>query len=397
MSAAIRPAVEHRPATVGEVAATLRDAAKRSTSLRIVGGGSWLAAGRPVGESERLHLGGLRGILEYEPGDLTLTAAAGTTLAEIEEATRANGQFLALDPFGAPEGTIGATVATASYGPLSHAFGGPRDATIGLAFVIPDGGTIHAGGRVVKNVAGFDLVRLLVGSWGTLGAIVEVSVRLRALPEVDETIAIPLPGDSHGLSGMLAALRAAPIAPWAAELICANLAGDLGLPSRALLLLRLAGNPESVTAQQTAARTLGFASAVPATVWARLRDFERIAPSFAAAHAVDENVEVGARYSSRPSNLAQLWYHALAVAATGEGRAHATVSRGVVRVQLRGRLSSVCGALGLPHESTILFERLPAILWADVDSSPHSDPISRSLRANFDPQAVLNPGILAPR
>ena len=136
------------------------------------------------------------------PGDLTLTARAGTTLAEIERATAAERQLLALDPYGTARGTIGATIATASAGPLAHAFGTPRDLVLGLEFVTGDGAVIRAGGRVVKNVAGFDLTRLLTGAWGTLGVITEVSVRLRALPEMEESVALAVRDDGdRGLRG----------------------------------------------------------------------------------------------------------------------------------------------------------------------------------------------------
>src|SRR5205085_6386596 len=100
------------------------------------GGGSWLDANRPVRANEALDVREHKGIVEYEPGDLTLTARAGTTLDEIALATGANGQWLALDPYGDPSrATLGATIATASYGPLAHAFGSPRDMTLGVELV----------------------------------------------------------------------------------------------------------------------------------------------------------------------------------------------------------------------------------------------------------------------
>ena len=100
--------------------------------------------------------------------------------------TSAEGQWLALDPFGARTGTLGATIATGSSGPLAHAFGTPRDNVLGLEVVTGTGDIVRAGGRVVKNVAGFDLTRLFTGAWGTLAVITEATVRLRARPERDE-------------------------------------------------------------------------------------------------------------------------------------------------------------------------------------------------------------------
>ncbi|PYP65762.1 MAG: hypothetical protein DMD26_09925, partial [Gemmatimonadetes bacterium] len=158
------------PASTAEVREQVRDAAARERRLRIAGGETWLDANRPVRAGATLVMRSLSGIVEYEPGDLTLTARAGTTMDEIARATSAHGQWLALDPFGDPaRATLGATIATASSGPLARAFGAPRDVTLGVEFVTGRGDVARGGGRVVKNVAGFDLTRLLTGSWGSLG------------------------------------------------------------------------------------------------------------------------------------------------------------------------------------------------------------------------------------
>ena len=153
------------PTTTAEVAARVRDARASGTPLRIVGRGGWLAAGAPCAASELLQLGTLERIVEYEPGDLTLTAQAGASLASIEQVTAEHGQWLTLDPFGANDGSIGASVATGSYGPLAAAYGTPRNQVLGCEVVTGTGDVIRAGGRVVKNVAGFDVTRLMVGAW----------------------------------------------------------------------------------------------------------------------------------------------------------------------------------------------------------------------------------------
>ena len=161
------------PATVSELQAAIRDAQVTSTVLRIEGAGTWLSAGRPVSSTRHLSTQRLSGVVEYTPGDLVLSARAGTTLEEIAAVTAPHGQWLALEPYASPEGiargTIGGTIATGSHGPLSLGFGRARDLILGLSFVTGDGTHARAGGRVVKNVAGFDLVRLTTGAWGTLG------------------------------------------------------------------------------------------------------------------------------------------------------------------------------------------------------------------------------------
>src|SRR5919199_245968 len=96
----------------------------------------------------------------------------------------------------------GARWRTASYGPLATAFGTPRDAVLGAEFVTGTGAVVRGGGRVVKNVAGFDLVRLVIGAWGTLGVLTEITVRLRARPEIDETVAVAAGSSAHGVAGL---------------------------------------------------------------------------------------------------------------------------------------------------------------------------------------------------
>jgi len=163
-----------------EVAAAIREAGAAGTPLRIVGRGTWLDAGSPVNSDTRLSLGDDAGIQAYAPGDLTMTVRAGTTLREVAETLARRDQWMALDPEGDADGTIGATVATCSYGPAAALFGTPRDQVLGMTVVLGNGDIIRPGGRVVKNVAGFDLTRLMIGAWGTLGVITEVTLRVRS-------------------------------------------------------------------------------------------------------------------------------------------------------------------------------------------------------------------------
>src|SRR5688572_32685489 len=134
--------------TVSDVVDAVREAYATANPLRIVGRGSWQRAGHPVIATRLLDVSRLSGITEYVPGDLTLTADAGTTLDEIAEATAAHGQWLPIDPFGDPAGTLGATLATASAGPVSGRVGLPRDVTVGLSYVSGTGDVIHGGGQI---------------------------------------------------------------------------------------------------------------------------------------------------------------------------------------------------------------------------------------------------------
>lgn len=370
-----------RPATVAEVAAAVRASVASTTPLRIVGRGGWLDAGRPVRAVERLHVDALTGIVDYTPGDLTLTARAGSPLAEIDRATRAEGQWLPLLPYGGDAGSLGATIATASAGPLAHAMGLPRDTVLGVEFVTGTGDIVRGGGRVVKNVAGFDLTRLIVGSWGTLGVITEVTVRLRARSERDESIAVEISDHPSELATFVERLRAAPLAPIALELIDTRLSHRLELGDRPVLLARLAGNDDSVAAQRRSLGTLAALRDVDVRVWVALRAEPAGASVF--------------RISGPPSRFAELWQHAAMAASAGGGHACASVRRGVARIVLDGAHDRVRDAVDAAGTAfPIVHERLPAGLWASLSRGATDDRLSRGIKRAFDPRGVLNPGIL---
>jgi glycolate dehydrogenase FAD-binding subunit len=172
-----------------DIAAAVRDAATDNVSLRIAGRGSWLDAGSRVTAARELSLRDDAGIVAYVPGDLTVTVRAGTTLGELNGALAAHDQWVALDPEGGPDVTIGATVATCSYGPAAALYGTARDQVLGITVVLGTGDVIHAGGRVVKNVAGFDLTRLMIGAWGTLGVITQITLRVRSRSMREDSMA----------------------------------------------------------------------------------------------------------------------------------------------------------------------------------------------------------------
>jgi glycolate oxidase FAD binding subunit len=386
--------------TVAPASGVIRDRVleirERGTPVRITGAGTWLDAGRPVAAATTIDVASHTGIVEYVPGDLTLTARAGTSLGELARVTAAERQWLALEPFGSDAGTLGATIATGSSGPLAHAFGTPRDQTLGLEIVTGTGDVVRGGGRVVKNVAGFDLTRLFTGSWGTLGILTEITVRLRAIPAADAHLAIALPDDSaSGIATLAAAARAVPADPWAMELVNGALAARLGLPAVSTLLVRLGGNPAAVAAQRDVIATLGRTLEIPSTVWTALREAE---PAGAAV----------VRLSARPTALAEGW-RALANVAEG-ALVHATIGRGVVRAivpEPDGRLTTDA-MHALARSPGFMAERLPATWWPSVDAVRNSRPmpdeeigmgrtrdrLQRRIKDAYDPMHLLNPGLL---
>jgi glycolate oxidase FAD binding subunit len=352
-----------------EVVDAVKTAHGERVPLRIVGRGTWLHAGRRVDASRTLDVSRVNGIVEYVPGDLTMTARAGTTLAEIADATAAHRQWLPLDPFGDPNGTLGATLATASAGPLGGSIGLPRDVTVGVSYVTGSGEIVRGGGRVVKNVAGFDLVRLTIGAWGTLGVITEATVRLRARPEVDETFVLALPAERDALSTLLSTIRVAAVEPLAAELLSPACANRIALGNQAVMLVRLAGNTTGVHHQRATLAKLAPCEPVPDDVWLKLRQSDPSAGSVV-------------RVSRRPSELARLWSIALSVP---DVDAHATLARGTVRL----RLTSDRKLDAFDAADRRVFE-----VGVPESVSAPSDAISGRLRDAFDPARILNRGIL---
>ena len=385
-----------RPATA-EIRERIASARARREPLRIVGACTWLDAGRPVRAHARLDAAADAGIVEYVPGDLTLTARAGTTLAELERATAAERQWLPLDPFGSNAGTLGATVAAASSGPLAHGFGAVRDNVLGVEIVTGRGEIVRAGGRVVKNVAGFDLTRLVIGSWGTLGVITEVSVRLRARPEVDRTLVVYLPEDPAGTERTIAALRKASIAPLALQVVNASLARRLGIERRDAIIARLGGNESSVAAQQDALAALGDVTEAPAELWRTLRGSE---PADALVM----------RVGGRASELGERWCTVRRALASARARAtngtgpddiliHAWTGSGSIRIMAprsaEPLFDDLLFALRLsPADARAIGERLTPALWARLGAPAAAAPLAQRIRAAFDPDHVLNPGIL---
>ena len=173
------------PSTVEEAAVALKEL---NAPVRPLGTGSRAGWGGPdPADTVGLSTSGLNRILEHNPGDFTAVFQAGVSLADAQTALAAEGQWLAVDP-PEPSGTIGGLVATADSGPARHRYGGVRDLIIGITVVLSDGTVASAGGKVIKNVAGYDLGKLFTGSFGTLGLIASVAFRLHPRPARTVTV-----------------------------------------------------------------------------------------------------------------------------------------------------------------------------------------------------------------
>lgn len=379
------------PVSTAEVVDAVRAAGAAGAPVRVAGRGTWLHGGVPRRPAAPLSVAALDGIVEYVPGDLVVTVQAGTPLAALDAATREAGQQLALAPYGTDDGSVGATVATASAAPLALDRLAVRDLVLGLTMVTGAGDVVRVGGKVVKNVAGFDLVRLATGAWGTLGVITAVSLRLHARPAVDELVGYPLEGPATRWLPPLAALPV-PIpllvrqAPGAPPRLVARITGS---PGRAAAVRALLDGALRAGGERTAPETLD-----PAVWWPRLR---AVADSACAL-----------RWRTAPSHAATLF--TMTAEAFPDAVRLLDPARGGVRVT--GPAGSVTGLPHAPLGGLTLAEQvqafraaadaalapMPLALAVDQGALPPRAPtaLEAGVRLALDPQALFNPPAPSP-
>jgi len=352
-----------------------------SGGLAIRGGGT-RAVGRPV-QGTVLSTAALRGISLYEPGALTLVAAAGTPLAEVEAALAAEGQRLPFEPMDhrgllgtQGEPTIGGVAAANVSGPRRVQAGAARDSMIGLRMIDGTGEVIRNGGRVMKNVTGYDLVKLMAGSRGTLGVLSEVAFKLLPRPETEATLVMAESTPEVAVTAMAAALGSPQEVNGAARLPDGRVA------------LRLEGFEMSVTARAQAlmrrlARhgdwaTLGAEES--AALWSAVRD---VAPF----HGQSGDVwRVDTRPSSAPGIVARAGGDALMD--WGGGLIWICLPEGT---DLRARLGPFEGHATLIRASAATRRAIAPF----HPEEPRIAALSQALRARFDPRGILNPGLMA--
>ena len=264
------------------------------------GRGSWLHGGQPpqgvdvVVSTERMN-----DISAYEPADQFIEAQAGAELDALERRTLECRQWLALDAPGGERGTLGAMVAVGAAGPLQAGFGSPRDQVLGATLVTGDGRVLGLGGRVVKNVAGFDLLKLVTGSWGTLGMITSVTMRLHPVPASDRTLLFKAADVVEG-AALACRLAKTPLLLAAVELLVPG-DGESGEgASSPLVAVRIL---ESVDGVDEAERVVSERAGMPP--FQQLQG-EKSAAIFANVRAMEDGAELVVRLSLLPSRLPEL-------------------------------------------------------------------------------------------
>ena len=382
------------PGSLDEVRALVRVANETGTGLLAAGRGSWLRAGGWTnGGGVIVSTDRLNAVRHYEPADLTLTAGAGLGWGEMDGVLRPNRQWLPVDAPGAGAGTLGGVVACGVSGPLRARYGAARDNVLGMEVVTGDGRVLRVGGRVVKNVAGYDLVRLFTGSRGSLGVITSVSVRLFPRPDADVTLLFE--GGVAAVLAMAGAVRATSLPVAAAEVLDVEGANGEG---RTKMAVRVLGGREE--AEDVCSRLVGEIGAAPGQVlWGgesearhrRRADWEGEAP-------------LVVRLAALPDRLGETLARAREVAAGVGGEVTADVLGGLVRV--KGSPS----AEGLPalaetlsrarlemHEAggTMTLSQAPRELAARLawTGDPGSGAtLTKRIKSLFDPRSILSAG-----
>jgi len=355
------PAIE-RPTTADELARRLHEAAESGSAVVPVGGGKAAGmGGAPLRCDVELHTTRLDRVLEHSQADMVVSVEAGITLEALQAELGKAGQFLPLDPFNSPGHTIGGLLATGWTGPLRQRFGSARDFLIGIRVALPDGHLATAGGRVVKNVSGYDLMKLHFGGMGSLGVIVAASFKVFPRPLHDVTVETLHDSIEDAWDASARALEL-PLLPAALELF-----------SDGRVLARFLGSPDAVNRMVS---ELGWKPA-EASVWG---EHSRRAPESWARIAVPQNALRGV-LSDLPAG-SQWW------ASPGIGIAYWPFDVDSAKVRSsRVTAESAGGSLVLMAASPDVTAEVGA--WG---TPPPTLELMRRIKRAFDPKGILNPG-----
>lgn len=374
----------------------VRDAVLDSAGpISVAGAGTaadWAGLLGPV--ATVLDTTGLTGVIAHNPSDMTVSVRAGTPLRSLQEELAEHGQHVSFDAARVAGGaTVGGLVATADAGPAALVFGSLRDLVIGVTIVLADGSVARSGGHVIKNVAGYDLAKLLQGSYGTLGVLAEVVLRLHPLPKASETLVVP--GPLAPAAELAAQVLGGPYEPAALEwisdgggLLLVRLEGTAAaLPARAGRVRELLGSAATAHADGSAARSSGGTGDTGghdvdpgADPWLRHAALVR-------GSADDAVLRIGTRPSRLPGVLAEL---PLRGATAGLGTGVATVSLPPDAVAEAHRIVHAAGGTSVLRSRPAGTD-LPA--WGPP---PSALPVLAAVKAELDPDGRFGPGRFSP-
>ncbi len=372
------------PKTESSLAETVKTAAAKKARLHIVGGGTRAGLGHGV-TGEMLNTSGLKGVSLYEPGALTIVAAAGTPLETIEKTLAKEGQRLAFEPmdhravYGSNgKSTIGGVVAANVSGPRRIQAGSCRDSLIGVRFVNGEGTVIKNGGRVMKNVTGYDLVKLMCGSHGTLGVLTQVAFKVLPMPETSALVSVTQLDPARAVEAMSAALTS----PFDVSAAAHRASRER------CTMIRLEGFEGSVKYRSGRLKDLlsrfgevevSLNHETNQQVWADVRDVKLV------AGGQGDVWRISVRPSDGPAVIAALPAAAVCQMDWGGGLVWARVPAGT---DVRGSIQAIEGHATIIRADEATKNKLGVFQPEQAALSA----ISRGLRAKFDPAGILNPG-----
>ncbi len=397
------------PATAEQLSGAIAFAHKHNHHVLVCGAGSKLAWGNPT-ENVQLVVSTqrLNRLIEHAQGDLTVTVEVGMRFADLQATLAKSGQFLAIDPAYADTATIGGIVATGNTGSLRHRYNSVRDMCIGISFVRSDGELVKAGGRVVKNVAGYDLMKLLTGSYGTLGAIAQVTFRLYPLAAASATVV--LSGNATAISQVRSEILMSSLTPTRLDLLSGSVVDKLGINSDGDRGLGLAARFDSITKSTTqqSDRLAELAKSLDLKVtniedsdrfWTQLQD------CFWQVGDVDKTIicklgvlptEAGnilEAIAAMATNLPNLTIYAQIHASSGLGVLRCNFSTQVVpqsAITLMGEIRNLAektgGFLSLLEAPSPISQKVD--VWGYTGNALS---VMQELKQKFDPQNILNP------
>ncbi|PPT05071.1 Glycolate dehydrogenase FAD-binding subunit GlcE [Geitlerinema sp. FC II] len=367
----------------------------------------------PMGNGSKLHWGGvvedvevvvstkrLDRIVEHAVGDLTLTVEAGATLHHLNSILAQSRQFLALDPSYPDDATLGGIVATGDMGSWRQRYNSVRDRLIGISFVRSDGEIVKAGGRVVKNVAGYDLMKLLTGSYGTLAIATQLTFRLYPIPETSATIA--LCGEAEAIASVAQTILTSALTPTAIDLLSPGIVKSLELESGFGVLVRFQSVAESVQQQIDRVRELGETLGLTATSYRDDAEAKSETDLWERSRILietdDPETRVLGKIGIRPTSaVAALQYlneqfrgEAIAVVHAGCGLGRVRVPTPLATtsnlLNLRNHLQNNSGFLTILEAPQSLKRQLD--VWGYVGNAQTA---MQQIKAKFDPQNRLSP------
>lgn len=396
------------PGSVDEVSRLLAYAFLEKLAVVPRGNGTKMAAGGIPGKIDLvLSMLRIHRITEHDIPNLSLSVEAGITLAEVQKKLVATGKgsFLPLDPPYTDRATIGGIIAANSSGPRRYLYGSARDLLLGLKAVNPNGDVVAFGGKTVKNVSGYDMTKLMIGSWGALGVITEITTKLLPLPEASATLLASFE-DLAKTGAITRKILHSVLLPSAMELMDGKAAGQLGEKARYLVAFSLEGVGEAVDRQvaeigelarrEGAVDTKVLKGEDDRTFWIRVRDF-----------ALASTASVILRSNIVISKLTEIFgnYEKMAQAAGVDCALIGHAGNGILTSYIldygAAKMGPVVDLIGkfteeaAKHEGNLIVESAPRDLKERVSvwGRPRSDEVvMRRLKETVDPEGVLNPG-----